>query len=131
MKISPRRNMVIGRMTIRKVESTIILTGVPAVTKFILVDAVGPDAAAAGIKVGDLVVAKALGNIVLDSSTFFVPMCEEENVIFFVEEVGLNELSIQTKNGKAFVPFDSEEAAPNISAPARVFPATETAEAAQ
>jgi hypothetical protein len=79
--------MIIGRMVIRKMESTIILTDEAKVTKFILVDAVGVDAAAKGIKVGDLIIAKALGNVVLDAGTVYIPICEEPNIVFFVEEV--------------------------------------------
>jgi hypothetical protein len=120
--------MIIGRMVIRKMESTIILTDEAKVTKFILVDAVGVDAAAKGIKVGDLIIAKALGNVVLDAGTVYIPICEEPNIVFFVEEVTLDQLLVQHKSGKRFVPFDADDAAPNISAPARELLAAEAAQ---
>jgi len=127
MKFAPRKNMVMGRMAIRKSESAIILTDEAKVTKFILVDSVGPIAAAEGIKVGDLVIAKALGNIVMDSGTFFIPICEEQNIVFHVEEVDQSQLLVQTKNGRRFVTFESDEAAPNVSAEARALPTSEAA----
>ena len=128
MKFSPRGNMIMGRMTIRKQESSIILTDEARVTKFILVDAVGPDAAAKGVKVGDLVVAKALGNIVMDAGTLYIPICEEPNIVFFVEEVEQGQLLVQNKTGKRFVAFDSDDAAPNVSARARELPVAEAAQ---
>ena len=111
--------MIMGRMAIRKKESLIILNDQAKVTKFILVDGVGPDAAAKGIKVGDLVISSALGNIVMDRDTFYVPVCEEKNIVFFVEDVKPEELLVQDKGGRNFVALDSEEAAPNVAAPAR------------
>lgn len=119
MKFSPRGNMIMGRMVIRKTESLIILSDQAKVTKFILVDAVGLDAAAKGIKVGDLVIASALGNIVMDRGTVYLPICEEKNIVFFVEDVERDQLLVQDKGGHNFVAFDSDEAAPNVAAPAR------------
>ena len=119
MRFQPRGNMIMGRMTIRKSESTIILSDEAKVTKFILVDAVGVDAAAKGVKVGDLIIASALGNIVLDSGTVYLPICEEKNVVFFVTDLERGQLLVQNKSGRRFVPFDSDEAAPDLSAPAR------------
>lgn len=111
--------MIMGRMVIRKTESLIILSDQAKVTKFILVDAVGLDAAAKGIKVGDLVIASALGNIVMDRGTVYLPICEEKNIVFFVEDVTQDQLLVQDKGGHNFVAFDADEAAPNVAAPAR------------
>jgi hypothetical protein len=119
MKFSPRGNMIMGRMVIRKSESLIILTDQAKVTKFILVDGVGPDAAAKGIRIGDLVIASALGNIVMDRGTVYLPVCEEKNIVFFVEDVEMDQLLVQDKSGNNYVAFDSEDAAPNVAAPAR------------
>ena len=120
--------MIMGRMVIRKSESLIILTDQAKVTKFILVDAAGPEATAKGIKVGDLIIASALGNIVMDRGTVYLPICEEKNVVFFVEEVEQGQLLVQNKTGKRFVAFDSDEAAPNVSARARELPVAEAAQ---
>jgi hypothetical protein len=106
-------------MVIRKTESLIILSDQAKVTKFILVDAVGTEAAAKGIKVGDLVIASALGNIVMDRGTVYLPICEEKNIVFFVEDVTPDQLLVQDKGGHNFVAFDSDDAAPNVAAPAR------------
>ena len=125
MKFAPRHNMAIGRMVIKKSESQIIRVDETKVTKFILVDAVGADAAASGIKVGDLVVVNALGNIVLDAGTVYLPVFEEKNVVFFVKGVDQKDLLVQTSRGDRFVPFDSEIAAKPFGVP------PEVAEAAQ
>lgn len=119
MKFSPRGNMIMGRMVIRKTDSLIITSDQAKVTKFILVDAVGPEAATKGVKVGDLVIASALGNIVMDRGRTYLPICEEKNIVFFVEDVKQSDLLVQDKSGNNFVAFDAEEAAPNVAAPAR------------
>lgn len=113
MKFIPRNNQFIGRMTIKKSDSTIILTDAPKVTKYILVDAVGPGAAAAGIKVGDLVVVMRVMNMVLDAGRVFIPWADEKDVGLWVTDVTQDDLLIQTPNGKEFVPFDSDEASPS------------------
>ena len=116
MKFVPRRTQIIGRMVIKRSESQIILADETKVTKFVLVDAVGSDAAASGIKKGDLVVPKALGQIVLEGGTRFCPFLEEKDVGFFVRDVGLDELLVQTNSGARYVPFNSEDAAKSIGA---------------
>ena len=116
MKFFPRHGQIIGRMMIRKSESTIILTNEAQVTKFLLVDAVGPDARAAGIKVGDLVVVTALKNIVLDAGAVYLPMSEEKDVALIVTDLPLDALLVQTAGGKKFVPLDSSEAAKSLGA---------------
>ena len=112
MKFTPRHGHVVGRMTIPKSESTIILLDATKVTKFVLVDACGPDATAAGIKVGDVVVVTRLNNIVLNAGRTYMPLIEEKDVALFVTEIEREELLVQSTNGKNFVPFDSDEAAP-------------------
>ena len=117
MKFAPRHAQIVGRMTIRKSESTIILTNEKEVTKFLLVDAVGPDAARAGIRIGDLVVVTALKNVVLDAGTVYMPLVDEKDVALHVLELSLDSLLIQVASGKKFVPFDSPEAAASLGAP--------------
>ena len=114
MKFVPRNSQIIGRMVIRRSMSAIIRVGSEKVTKFILVDAVGVEAAAKGIKVGDLVVPKALANIVMSEG--FRPVLEEANVDFFVKDVSPDDLAIQTDAGTDFVPFDSPQAAKPLGA---------------
>jgi hypothetical protein len=114
VKFVPRHAHIVGRMTIRKSESAIILLNEAAVTKFVLVEAVGPDAAKAGIKVGDLLVVTRLNNIVLDAGKVYVPFIEEKDAALLVTDCSLDELLVQTANGKQFVPFDSLEAAKSL-----------------
>lgn len=115
MKFAPRNSQIIGRMTIRRSESTIIRVDETKVTKYLLVDAVGPDAAAKGIKVGDLVVVTSLRHIVQDSGMVYIPFTEEKDVALFVTDLKPNELLIQTITGKEFVAFDSAEAAESFA----------------
>ena len=115
MKLEPRHTQIIGRMVIRHTQSAIIRVAQEKVTKFILVDAVGAGAAAKGIKVGDIVLPKALGNVVMSEG--FRPVLEEENVAFFVRDVAPGELVIQTDTGTEFVPFDSPKAAQSLGSP--------------
>lgn len=111
MKFAPRRSRIIGRMVIRKSESKIILVDETKVTKFVLIDAIGPDAAEKGLKVGDVVLPIEIRNIVLDGGKSFRPIMEEENVAFVITGMRLDDLSVQVDSGKQFVPFDSPEAA--------------------
>jgi hypothetical protein len=113
VKFVPRRTQIIGRTVIEKRKSTIIQPNETEITKFILVDAVGSEAAAQGIRVGDVVVPKAIGNMVMGER--FRPWLEEVHVGFFLTDVVLEEdLLVQTENGKRFVPFDSPEAAQSL-----------------
>lgn len=116
MKLVPRYSQVVGRMVIRRSSSTIIIGDDTKVTKFLLVDAVGEGAAKAGVKVGDIVVPVALTNIVLDSGYSFCPFLEEKNIAFFVRDVNVDQLLIQTPAGTKYVPFDSPEAAKAVGA---------------
>jgi len=103
-------------MTIRRSESKIIVSDPTKVTKYLLVDAVGPGAAAAGIKVGDYVVVTSIRHIVQDAGRVFIPFSEEKDVALFATDIGPNELLMQTLSGKEFVAFDSPEAAPSFGA---------------
>jgi hypothetical protein len=114
VKFVPRRSQIIGRMVIKRVSSMIVRVDESKVTKFILVDAVGEEAAANGIKVGDLVVPNALGNIVMNEG--FRPVLEEKAVAFFVTDVPMSELAVQTDSGNKYVPFDAPDAAKPLGA---------------
>lgn len=116
MKFAPRHSQIIGRMVIRRSEARVILVDETKVTKFILIDAVGEDAAAAGLKPGDVVVPLAMGNVILDGGRSFRPVLEEKNVAFLVVDLEPNELLVQTHEGGQFVALDSDEAAPSLGA---------------
>ena len=117
MKFAPRHSQIIGRMVIKRALSPIILLSESnKVTKFVLVDAVGVGAAEKGVKVGDIVLPIALGNIIMDDG--FRPSLEEDKAAFFVTDVEPGELLVQTDKGDKFVQFDSPEAAQPLGAPA-------------
>lgn len=116
MKFVPRHTQIIGRMVIRPQSSLIAMGDETKVTKFILVDAVGEDAAKLGVKPGDLIVPKALSQIVLESGRRFCPILEEKDVAFFVRDYDPNELHVQIDSAVRYVPFDSPEAAKSIGA---------------
>lgn len=112
MKFEPRRDQIIGRTAIRKARSSIIRIDETKVTKFILIDGVGPDAAARGIKAGDLIVPLSVSMIVLDGLAR--PILKEESIAHFVDLEEGDELLVQTENGLKFVPMDSPDAAVNL-----------------
>lgn len=113
MKFIPRRDQIIGRTVIRKSQSNIISLDESKVTKFIIVDAVGDDAAAAGFKTGDLVIPSAISNIVLQNT--WRPFLKEDQVMFFVTDVPKDQLLVQSeKDPKKYVPFDSPDAAVSL-----------------
>ena len=100
MKFVPRNTQLIGRMTIRKSESKIIRGDETKVTKYLLVDAVGPEAASKGIKVGDIVLVVSIKHIVQDAGMVFIPFAEEKDVVLFATDISLDELLVQTPSGK-------------------------------
>jgi hypothetical protein len=116
VKFVPRHSQIIGRVVIKRSSSSIVRVDETKVTKFVLVDAVGPGAEAKGIKVGDVVVAKTLSHIVMDGGTSFRPSLEEESIAFFVADLALDELAVQTDSGAEFVPLDSPKAAQPLGA---------------
>ena len=117
MKFIPRKNQIIGRMTIKKSDSKIIRVDQTKVTKYLLVDAAGPGAVAEGIHVGDLVVVTSIRHIVQDAGMVFVPFSDEKDVALFATDVTLDDLLVQIPSGKEFVPFDSPEAMQSVGAP--------------
>lgn len=115
MKFVPRRNQVIGRVVIRRTLTSIVLVDESKVTKFILIDAVGEEAAANGVKVGDVIVPLTINNIMLNNG--FRPVLDEKNIAFFVTDIAPGELMVQTDSGSKYVPLDAEDAAQSLGAP--------------
>jgi len=111
VKFVPRHNQIIGRMVVKRASSKIIVGDPTKVTKFILVDAVGDGAAAAGVKVGDIVVPKSLSQIVMENGTSFCPFLEEKDVAFFVRDLKPGEMLVQSASGTQYVSLESPEAA--------------------
>lgn len=118
MKYSPRHSQVIGRLLIKRTLAKIVRPDETSnTTKFILIDAVGPGAAAAGLMVGDIVVPTAMTGIVLDGGAVFRPMLEERNVAAIVTDVLMSEFVVQIDNGSEYVSIDDERAAKSYGAP--------------
>ncbi len=112
MKFVPRRNQAVGRVVTKRLLSFIVRPDeTKNTTKFVLIDAVGAGAEAAGIKVGDIVLPGKMGNIMLDGGASFRPIVDEEDIRAFVTDVTLAELVVQTDNASVFVPFDDKDAA--------------------
>ncbi len=111
MKFVPRHNQIIGRMVVKRASSTIHIGDPTKVTKFILVDAVGAGAAAAGVKAGDIIVPKSLSQIVMENGTSFCPFLEEKDIAFFVRDLLPGEMLIQSASGTKYVGLESPEAA--------------------
>lgn len=116
MKFAPRHNQAVGRMVIKRSDSKIIRTDETKVTKFVVIDAVGDDAAAAGVKVGDVVVATKLNHMVFDAGMRFRPLIDEKDIACFVTDLQPGELLVQTENGAQYVLFDSPDAAQPLGA---------------
>lgn len=115
MKFVPRHNDIVGRYVLKQapVESLILRPGDPSKesTKFILVDAVGPEAEANGIKVGDIVLIDRVATIQLDGGAICRAITKEPDCRMFVDDVDMSWFIVQTDNGKKFVPLDHPEAA--------------------
>lgn len=93
MKLVPKRDQMIGRLLITKMESTIVVPdATKGVTKMILIQAVGPDAEAAGYKPGDIVIPNSIRSMFLRAGTQHVVYCEVKDVIFTVEELSPDEV---------------------------------------
>lgn len=117
MKLVPRHNQIIGRIVIKRSRTTILRPDeTKNISKFVLVDAVGLEAAAAGIKVGDVILPTNIANIFLDGGTNFRPLVEEKNVAAVVRDFDLaGEFIVQSESGARFVGFDHEEAAKSMA----------------
>jgi len=115
VKLVPRSREAIGRMVIKRSALTILRPDeTKNTTKFVLVDAAGAEAQAAGIKVGDVVLPNTLSNIVLDGGVSVRPIVDEKDIRATATGVTLAELMVQTDNGSKYVAFDADDAAKSL-----------------
>jgi len=129
VKFVARNSQIFGRLVMKRVLSAIVRPDeTKNTTKFILVDALGPDAAAKGIKIGDLVVPTSISTIVLDGGALARAFLKEEHAAFILTDMNVRkDFVVQTDNASEYVPFDSENAARSLGASERI---AETEEAA-
>jgi len=93
MKLEPLVGWVIGRIAITRVSSAIVAPDATrGVTKFAVLEAVSPEAAAVGLNPGDIVMAKTMHNIFLKGGTYHRVTFPADEVICVVREVALSEL---------------------------------------
>ncbi len=118
MKFVPRHTQVVGRIVVKKRASSQIVRPdeTKGITKFVLIDALGPEAEASGLKVGDIVLPQQISNVVLEGGTSFRPMFDEREIKLLVRELDSSEMMIQTDNAANFVPYDSPDAAKSLGA---------------
>jgi len=113
VKLTPRHSQIIGRVVIKRALSSIVRPDeTRATTKFVLVDAVGPKAAAAGIRVGDIVLPRMMSNIQLDGG---VSLVDEPDIAAILTDVDAATIAVQTDGGTEYVPLDSPRAARSLA----------------
>lgn len=86
MRLVPKRDQILGRLLITRLESTIIAPDpTKGVTKMLLVLAVGADAEKEGYKVGDLLIPRAIGNMPLRAGSQYAYFADRKDILFTVE----------------------------------------------
>lgn len=118
MNYEPRRGQAVGRVVIRDLSSVSIIIRpdeTKGTTKLVLIDAVSPEFAEKGLKVGDVVLPSKVSNVVMDGGASFRPVVHEQDVLLVVRNwASLSEFRIQTENGSEYVPFGDPKAAPSL-----------------
>jgi hypothetical protein len=114
MKFEPRRDQAVGRIVIRLTPSAIVRPDeTKNTTKFMLIDAVGPGVT--DLKVGDIVMPKAISGIAMEGGASFRPMAEDANIALIVRDwKSLDEFRVQTESGSEYVPFNDPRAATSL-----------------
>lgn len=116
MKLVPVENEMIGRLVIKRSDSMIIRVDETKVTKFVLIDGIGESVTR--YKVGDVVLAKKVNNMIFDAGAIWRPLIEASDVACYATELAPGELYMQTENATQYVPFDSDQAAKSLCAQA-------------
>lgn len=116
MKFEPRRNQAVGRIVVRLSHSTIVRPDeTKNTTKFILIDAVGPDVK--DLKVGDIVMPTKVSGISMEGGASFRPMADDENIALVVRDwTSLDEFRVQNESGSEYVEFKDPRAAKSLGA---------------
>lgn len=123
MKLMPRHNQIFGRLVIRRGTSRIVPANEAKVnTKFLLVDAVGPNVI--GIKPGDVVLhaIKNMPCVTLAGGAENYPVIDEKDVLAVAADFNLDDFVIQSKNASQFVELDDPDAAKPLGTQSRPRP---------
>ena len=116
MNFEPRRDQAVGRIVVRLTSSAIVRPDeTKNTTKFILIDAVGPDIK--DLKVGDVVMPTAVSGISMEGGASFRPMANDANIALIVRDwKSLDEFRVQNESGSEYVPFGDPRAAKSLGA---------------
>ena len=116
MNFRPRNDQVVGRIVVRLSSSAILRPDeTKNTTKFLLIDAVGPDIK--DLKVGDVVMPIAVSGISMEGGASFRPMANDENIAIVVRDwKSLDEFKVQNESGSEYVPFGDPRAAKSLGA---------------
>jgi hypothetical protein len=111
ISFQPRRDQAVGRIVVRLTVSAIVRPDeTKGTTKFLLIDAVGPDLK--DLKVGDVVMPTAISGISMEGGVSFRPMANDANIALVVRDwKSLDEFLVQNESGSEYVPFSDPRAA--------------------
>jgi hypothetical protein len=114
MNFQPRRDQAVGRIVVRLPSSAIVRPDeTKNTTKFMLIDAVGPDLK--DLKVGDVVMPTAISGISMEGGASFRPMANDANIALVVRDwTSLDEFRVQNESGSEYVPFGDPRAAKSL-----------------
>jgi len=100
MRFEPMGKQVFGRLLITRVSEHIVASDpTKGVSKFVLLEEVGADAATAGYKIGDLVLPRRVDNVYLKGGSFHRVVLSIDDIVCRVHEIPLSEFV--DINGKA------------------------------
>jgi hypothetical protein len=113
----PRPGQAIGRVVIQMNVSSLIVRPdeTKGTTKLVLLDAIGPDLAAKGLKVGDIVLPSKVSGAVMNGGASFRPIVNEQDILTVLRNwTSLDEFRVQTESGSEYVAFSDPKAAPSL-----------------
>jgi len=117
VKLIPRHSDILGRYVLERAPSVILRPDeTKETTTIVLIDALGPDAEAAGLKVGDMILPNRVTNMKFYGGSSIRPSIEEKDVKYWATDVDKKRLVVQNENGTKYVDFDDPEAAKSLAA---------------
>jgi hypothetical protein len=116
----PRPGQAVGRVVMQMNVSSLIVRPdeTKGTTKLVLLDAIGPDLAAKGLKVGDIVLPSKVSGAVMNGGASFRPIVNEQDILLVLRNwTSLDEFRVQTESGSEYVAFNNPKAAPSLGFP--------------